>query len=68
MVNHLLCTYIRMITSALLEVEGLPCRLIEELSYCEREQRARGRFAGEVVKVSRDDKYASFIGTPRATQ
>jgi hypothetical protein len=53
-----------MTTTALLEVEGLPCRLIEELTYCERDQRVRGRFAGQIVKVNKDDKFASFIGTP----
>jgi hypothetical protein len=57
-----------MITTALLEVEGLPCRLIEELTYCEREQRARGRFAGEVLKATKDDKFSSFIGNPSITQ
>ena len=44
-------------------MEGLPCRLIEELSLCEREQRVRGKFAGQVLKVLRDEKFTSFIGT-----
>lgn len=52
-----------MLTTALLELEGLPCRMIQELTFCEREQRVRGRFAGEVLKSTHDEKFTSLIGT-----
>jgi hypothetical protein len=51
-----------MLTTALLDLEGLPCRMIHELTFCEREQRVRGRFAGEVLKSSQDERFTSFIG------
>jgi len=51
-----------MLTTALLDLEGLPCRMIHELSFCEREQRVRGRFAGEVLKSTHDEKFTSLVG------
>ena len=57
-----------MLTTALLELEGLPCRMIQELTFCEREQRVRGRFAGEVLKSTHDEKFTSLIGINRVIQ
>ena len=55
-----------MLTTALLELEGLPSRMIQELAFCEREQRVRGRFAGQVLKSTHDDKFTSLLGTCKA--
>ena len=35
---------------------------------CDREQRVRGKFAGHVLKVLRDEKFTSFIGNAGAMQ
>jgi hypothetical protein len=41
----------------------LNCKLIIELDGYEKEQKLRGRFAGIVLKVSREEKKNTFIST-----
>lgn len=45
------------------EQEGLHFRQIEELHPFDKSSKVKARFAGIVLKVSRDDKITSFVGT-----